>query len=138
MYLKLKSIKKSLKESKKLTALFEIKSSRQAKKFTEKKTSFGYNNPDDKQNDFTKHGDIDRRNRYIIRHAKDLKTDDPTRAGYLSTFLLWNKPTLEGSVKDYNRRLKIYNETGKFPYQDLIDEAEKMMKEKQEKKEDEK
>ena len=76
-----------------------------------------------------------KRNRYIIRHAKDLKTDDPTRAGYLSIFLLWSKPTLEASVKDYNRRLKIYNDTDKFPYQDLIDEAEKMMKEK---KEDEK
>ena len=135
MYIKLKSIKKALNDSKKLTALFEIKTSKKAKKFTEKKTSFGYNNPEDKQNDYTKHGDIDRRNRYIIRHAKDLKTDDPTRAGYLSIFLLWNKPTLEASVKDYNRRLKIYNDTDKFPYQDLIDEAEKMMKEK---KEDEK
>ena len=64
------------------------------------------------------HKDIDRRNRYIIRHATDLKTDkqnDPTRAGYASLFLLWNKPTLESSVKDYNRRLKIYNDTGKFP-----------------------
>ena len=135
MYIKLISIKKSLKESKKLTAVFQIKTSKGAKKFTEKRTNFGYNNPDDKQNDFTKHGDIDRRNRYIIRHAKDLKTDDPTRAGYLSIFLLWSKPTLEASVKDYNRRLKIYNDTDKFPYQDLIDEAEKMMKEK---KEDEK
>ena len=132
MYIKLISIKKSLKESKKLTAIFQIKTSRQAKKFTEKKTSFGYNNPDDKQNDFTKHGDIDRRNRYIIRHAKDLTTDDPTRAGYLSIFLLWSKPTLEASVKDYNRRLKIYNDTGKFPYEDLIDDAEEMMKEKKE------
>tara|TARA_R110002153_G_scaffold262792_1_gene423824 strand:- start:1209 stop:1616 length:408 start_codon:yes stop_codon:yes gene_type:complete len=135
MYIKLISIKKSLKESKKLTAVFQIKTSKGAKKFTEKRTNFGYNNPDDKQNDFTKHGDIDRRNRYIIRHAKDLKTDDPTRAGYLSIFLLWSKPTLEASVKDYNRRLKIYNDTGKFPYEDLIDGAEQMIAKK---KEDEK
>tara|TARA_R110001592_G_scaffold91079_1_gene267027 strand:- start:472 stop:885 length:414 start_codon:yes stop_codon:yes gene_type:complete len=134
MYIKLKSIKKSLKESKKLTALFEIKTSKGAKKFTEKKTSFGYNNPDDKQNDYRLHKDIDRRNQYIIRHQKDLRTDDPTRAGYLSMFMLWNKPTLEASVKDYNRRLKIYNETGKFPYEDLINEAEQMMKEKADKK----
>lgn len=134
MYIKLKSIKKSLDNKKKLTALFQIKTSKGAKKFTEKKTSFGYNNPEDKMNDYRLHKDIDRRNRYIIRHQKDLKTDDPTRAGYLSMFMLWNKPTLEASVKDYNRRLKIYNETGKFPYQDLVDEAEEMMKEKADKK----
>ena len=134
MYITLKSIKKSLDNKKKLVALFEIKTSRRAKKFTEKKTNFGYNNPDDKQNDYRLHKDIDRRNQYIIRHAKDLKTDDPTRAGYLSMLLLWNKPTLEASVKDYNRRLKIYNDTGKFPYQDLVDEAEEMMKEKADKK----
>ena len=135
MYIKLKSIKKSLDNKKKLTALFEIKTSKQAKKFTEKKTNFGYNNPDDKKNDYRLHKDIDRRNRYIIRHQKDLKTDDPTRAGYLSMFMLWNRSTLEASVADYNKRLKIYNETGKFPYQDLIDEAEEMMAKK---KEDEK
>jgi len=132
MFIKLISIKKSLKESKKLVALFQIKTSKGAKKFTEKTTNFGYNNPDDKQNDYRLHKDIDRRNQYIIRHAKDLKTDDPTRAGYLSMLLLWNKPTLESSVKDYNRRLRIYNDTDKFPYEDLIKEAEEMMKEKKE------
>ena len=134
MYIKLKSIKKSLDNKKKLVASFQIKTSKQAKKFKEKQTNFGYNNPEDKMNDYRLHKDIDRRNQYIIRHQKDLRTDDPTRAGYLSMFMLWNKPTLEASVKDYNRRLKIYNETGKFPYQDLVDEAEEMMKEKADKK----
>ena len=95
MYIKLISIKKSLDNKKKLVALFQIKTSKKAHKFTEKTTNFGYNNPDDKQNDYRLHKDIDRRNQYIIRHAKDLKTDDPTRAGYLSMLLLWNKPTLE-------------------------------------------
>ena len=55
-------------------------------------------------NDFTLTGDIDARYRYWIRHSKDLRTNDPTRAGYLSLFLLWNKPTIEASIRDYKKR----------------------------------
>ena len=65
--------------------------------------------------DYTKHKNLERRNRYIFRHRKDLKTGDPTRAGYLSMFVLWNKPTLSGSVADYRRRLAKFNNSGKFP-----------------------
>lgn len=65
--------------------------------------------------DFTKHKNKDRRENYIRRHAKDLKTKDPTRPGYLSMYILWNKPSLEESFKDYKRRIGIYNRTGKFP-----------------------
>ena len=54
--------------------------------------------------DFTQHGDLKRKENYLKRHAKDLDTKDPTRAGYLSTFVLWNKPTIAESVKDFNRR----------------------------------
>jgi hypothetical protein len=65
--------------------------------------------------DMTKHKDISRRNRYIFRHHKDLGTGNPTRAGYLSMFVLWNKPSLSSSISDYKRRLAVYNSTGKFP-----------------------
>lgn len=75
------------------------------------KTHFGAKG----MSDYTIHKDIDRRNRYISRHLKDLDTGDPTRAGYLSMFVLWNKPSFSTSVKDYQERLKIYNKTGKFP-----------------------
>jgi len=54
--------------------------------------------------DYTQHKDKERRRLYRIRHAKDLLTHNPKRAGYLSYYLLWNKPTLEGSLKDYIRR----------------------------------
>jgi hypothetical protein len=37
------------------------------------------------------------------------------RAGYLSMFVLWNKPSFIASLKDYKTRLNIYNQTGKFP-----------------------
>jgi hypothetical protein len=44
---------------------------------------------------------------YQARHLRDLDTKDPTRAGYLSYFLLWNKPTLEASIRDYKRMFKL-------------------------------
>jgi hypothetical protein len=33
--------------------------------------------------------DRERRERYRTRHKKDLETNDPKRAGYLSYYLLW-------------------------------------------------
>ena len=65
--------------------------------------------------DFTKHKDKERRERYIKRHLKDLRTGDPTRAGYLSMYVLWNKPTLKASIADYKKRVATYNRTGRFP-----------------------
>lgn len=54
--------------------------------------------------DYTIHKDIDRRESYRARHRKDLETNDPYRAGYLSWYILWNMPTIKASVEDYNRR----------------------------------
>ncbi len=65
--------------------------------------------------DFTKHKDKKRRERYISRHLKDLRTGDPMAPGYLSMYILWNKPSLKASLADYKRRLNVYNRTGKFP-----------------------
>lgn len=65
--------------------------------------------------DYTKHKDKDRRERYITRHKKDLKTNDPMRPGYLSMYILWNKPTVTASLADYKRRLNSFNRNGKFP-----------------------
>lgn len=65
--------------------------------------------------DYTMHKDRERRERYRNRHLKDLRTKDPMRAGYLSYFVLWNKTSLEASLKDYKRRLDVYNRTGVFP-----------------------
>ena len=65
--------------------------------------------------DFTKHKDRKRRESYISRHKKDLRTNDPMRPGYLSMYILWNKPSVKASLADYKRRLGVYNRTGKFP-----------------------
>jgi hypothetical protein len=57
--------------------------------------------------DFTLTGDEARRDAYRTRHKKDLDTGDYTRAGFLSYYLLWNKPTLAGSVRDYKSRFNM-------------------------------
>lgn len=80
-----------------------------SKKFTKKydahfsdgtKTSFGASG----YYDYTQppHDKV-KREAYRRRHKDDLDTDDPTRAGFLSYYLLWNKPTLEASIQDYKR-----------------------------------
>jgi hypothetical protein len=54
-----------------------------------KTTKFGAAGMDD----YTKTHDKEQRARYIKRHANDLTTGDPTRAGYLSRYLLWGEST---------------------------------------------
>jgi hypothetical protein len=57
-----------------------------------------------------KESGLHHRELYIQRHAKDLRTNDFTRAGVLSMFILWgNKPNLEASIKDYKRRIKTHD-----------------------------
>ena len=102
--IKLLSIKKSNRSGKKLMATFETNGRKKVIHFGQAGAG-----------DMTKHKNIQRRNRYIFRHYKDLKTKNPTKAGYLSMFVLWNKPTIASSISDYRRRLNIFNKTGKFP-----------------------
>jgi len=63
-------------------------------------TRFGAKGMDD----YTLTGDEKARASYRARHAKDLRTNDPKRAGYLSYYILWNKPTIEASIRDFNKR----------------------------------
>ena len=67
-------------------------------------TKFGQTNP--KKETFIDHKDKELKKNYIKRHLKDLETNDYKKPGFLSMFLLWNKPTLRESVKDFNRRIK--------------------------------
>lgn len=102
--LKVKNFKK-LKSSKKK---YEITFEKNGKTYIRKFGAAG-------MSDFTIHKDLERRERYISRHKKDLRTNDPMKPGYLSMYILWNKPTLKASLTDYKRRLNVYNKTGKFP-----------------------
>lgn len=60
-----------------------------------------------KYSDFTIHKDVERKKRYLARHIKNENWNNPLSAGALSRYLLWNKPTLEASIKDYKKRFGI-------------------------------
>lgn len=98
-------IKPSTKRGKKLMAIF-YKNGKQMKT-----THFGAKG----MSDFTIHKNKERRERYISRHKKDLRTKDPTRAGYLSMYVLWDRPNLQASINKYKQRLRVYSKTGTFP-----------------------
>jgi hypothetical protein len=67
-------------------------------------TEFG----DSSAEDYTQHKDPERRTRYRIRHKRDLETRDPTRAGFLSMYILWGDSTsFEKNVADYKRRFNL-------------------------------
>ena len=85
-------ISKSNKKDKKLMAVIDGK----------KTIHFG----DSSYSDYTKHKDEARKDNYISRHKKNEnwgKTGVDT-AGFMSKNLLWNKPTLEASVNNLNKR----------------------------------
>lgn len=94
--MKLIKIEPSTRKDKKWTAIFEDKN-----KTT--RTHFGSKG----MNDFLITGDEKARQSYLTRHKKDLLTNDPTRAGYLSYYILWNKPTMEASIRDYKKRFNM-------------------------------
>ena len=95
--MKLLRIVRSHNPDKKYDAIFEDDNGRQ------KVTSFGFRGMDD----YTLTGDVEARERYRSRHRKDLETNDPTRAGYLAWYILWNKPTIRESIKDYRARFNL-------------------------------
>lgn len=71
---------------------------------TIKKTAFGATG----YSDFTKHKDIERRERYLKRHNnRNENWNDVTSAGSLSRWILWNKPTLKESIFDFKRKFKL-------------------------------
>lgn len=59
--------------------------------------------------DYTKHKDYDRMLRYLSRHEKreDWTLKGIATAGFWSRWLLWNKPSIQDSVADMEKRFKI-------------------------------
>ena len=102
--MKLEKVIKSDRKGKKFIAIFcmcEGKSN--CCDNDKKKVHFGAEGMDD----YTITKDEEQKERYRKRHKKDLKTNDPMRAGYLSYYLLWNKPTLQESIKDYKKKFNL-------------------------------
>jgi hypothetical protein len=94
--MKLVSITKATDGKHKYQAIFDI----DGKKKTTKFGAVGYE-------DFTKTRDINKREAYLARHKTRENWDDPTSAGALSRWILWNEPTLSLSIKDFKKRFKL-------------------------------
>ena len=91
-------IKKSDKSGKKYVAIFKKDDG------TSKKTYFGQAGAPD----YTLTGDKERRRLYRQRHKKDLNTNDPTRAGYLSYYILWGESkSIRQNINSYKRRFNL-------------------------------
>ena len=87
-------IKKSAKKDKKLDAVIN----------GTKTVSFGAKG----YSDYTLHKDPERKQRYIDRHKKneDWSLSGVKTPGFYAKHVLWNKPTLKGSVDDLNKKYK--------------------------------
>lgn len=94
--MRLLQIIRSPKEGKKWRAIFDV-DGRQTH------TDFGAAG----MQDYTQHGDAERASRYRLRHQKDLDTNDPRRAGYLSYYILWGSPNFDANVRAYKRRFHL-------------------------------
>lgn len=59
--------------------------------------------------DFTKHHDPERKQNYISRHAirEDFSHRGMYTAGWWSRWLLWNKPSIQESIKDIEKNFRI-------------------------------
>ena len=103
--MKLEKVVKSDAKGKKFTAYFCMcKGESKCCEGDKKKVHFGQENADD----YTITKDKEQRDRYRKRHKKDLDTKDPTRAGYLSYYLLWGDSTsLQQNIKDYKKRFNL-------------------------------
>jgi hypothetical protein len=44
---------------------------------------------------------------FRARHEKDLRTNDPTRPGYLSYYILWASPNFDANVRAYKKRFAL-------------------------------
>ena len=102
--------------AKRKTVYFQ-KSSRPGKKFMVtvdgKTIHFGAEG----YSDFTKHKDKERKERYIARHrSRENWTKSGIKtAGFWSKHLLWNRPTLEGSLRNTSRTFNLTIRRGPPP-----------------------
>jgi len=59
-------------------------------------------------NDYTITGDREARRRYRERHEKDLDTGDPSKAGFLSWYILWgDSKNMRTNLADFKRRFNL-------------------------------
>jgi hypothetical protein len=95
-------LRKSTNKLKKYDAFFSDDEGRH------KKVSFGAIRPNgEPYEDFTMHGDEERKKNYLARHYRREDWNNFLSAGSLSRYLLWNKKSLEESIKDFKKRFDL-------------------------------
>lgn len=57
--------------------------------------------------DYTMHKDVQRKKNYIERHKATEDWQDTDSPGFWSRWLLWNKPTLDESIRDTEKKFNI-------------------------------
>jgi hypothetical protein len=92
------NIKPSTSQGKKMMAIFYDEAKKKVKT-----THFGASGYED----YTTHGDLQRKMNYITRHKAREDFNDYMTAGSLSYWILWNKPTLTASIEDYLNKFKL-------------------------------
>ena len=106
---KRKSRRKSPKRSNKDSIIILSNSSRKEKKFmvkiNNKTVHFGAKG----YSDYTKHKDINRKQRYINRHKKreNWNKSGINTAGFWSRWLLWGEPTIQKSIKKIENKFNV-------------------------------
>jgi hypothetical protein len=56
---------------------------------------------------FTDHKDEEIKKNWIARHEVRGTFEEPMSASSLSRWILWNKPTITASIKDYKKRFNL-------------------------------
>ncbi len=100
---KLLRITKSDKPAKKLMAVFEIDGKQRTVHFgsaPNKDYTIYYKTEGKSVADKKKDA-------YLARHKVNENWNDPTTAGSLSRWVLWNKPTISASISDFKKRFSL-------------------------------
>ena len=101
--MKLLEVVKSDRDGKKLKAVFKDDTTGRTKT-----THFGAVQNGKPMDDYTRTHDKEQRERYRTRHKKDLSTGDPTKAGFLSYYILWGDSTsIEKNVASYRKKFHL-------------------------------
>lgn len=92
-------IEKGTAKNKKLKAIFYDDEGKKIKT-----TQFG----DSRYEDYTQHKDKKRRDKYRLRHKKDLSKGNYMNAGFLSYYILWGESAaLKTNINKYKKKFNL-------------------------------
>jgi len=62
---------------------------------------------DSRYDDYTIHGDDNRKYRYLVRHKKKEDWSNPDKPGFWSRWMLWNRRSIKQSIRDIENKFGI-------------------------------